>query len=285
MAIQQFAHNDGALNQGASSGDSVGRVLTNRAGMLLSLARDLDQAAQHARGMKRLSDWVNISLAEAYEVQRQVVAERLKRGEKRIGVKMGYVSSAKRLQMGLSEMIWGRLTDGMIVEEGGVFKRSDHVHPRVEPELVFLLKGPLAGVVTPIQALAAVEAVAVAMEIIDSRFENFQFSSTDAVADNASSSGVVLGPWHAPDLDFSNLGLVMSCNGNPRQIGSTAAILGHPLRSLVAAARMTAAAGEPLGAGDLVMAGGITAAEPLSAGQYVETEMQHLGRVAFSVVS
>jgi 2-oxo-3-hexenedioate decarboxylase len=227
---------------------------------------------------------VNISLEEAYEVQKLMIAERLKRGEKRIGMKMGFTSRAKMVQMGLSDLIWGRLTSRMIVEEGGSLKLSGYVHPRVEPEIAFLLKKPLAGVVTPVQALAAVEAVAVAMEIIDSRYPNFKFSLTDVVADNASSSGVVIGPWHAPDIDFSNLGLVLSFNGNAKQIGSSAGILGHPLRSLVAAARMTAQGGEQLNAGDIVMAGGITAAEALSAGQYVETEMQHLGRVAFNVV-
>jgi 2-oxo-3-hexenedioate decarboxylase len=255
-----------------------------RKALLLSLAKTVDQAAFTATGIKQLSDSVEITLDEAYEVQRLMIAERLKRGEKRIGMKMGFTSRAKMVQMGLSDLIWGRLTSRMIVEEGGTLKLSDYVHPRVEPEIAFLLKKPLVGVVTPVQALAAVEALAVAMEVIDSRYENFKFSLSDVVADNASSSGVVLGPWHAPDLDFANLGLVLSFNGTARQIGSTAGILGHPLRSLVAAARMVAQAGEQLNAGDIVMAGGITAAEALTPGTYVETEMQHLGRVAFNVV-
>ena len=263
---------------------SVAAKPVSRKALLLSLAKTLDQAAFNATGVKQLSDSVSISLEEAYEVQKLMIAERLKRGEKRIGMKMGFTSRAKMVQMGLSDLIWGRLTSRMIVEEGGSLKLSDYVHPRVEPEIAFLLKKPLSGVVTPVQALAAVEAVAVAMEIIDSRYERFKFSLSDVVADNASSSGVVIGPWHAPDIDFSNLGLVLSFNGTAKQIGSTGGILGHPLRSLVAAARMTAQGGEQLNAGDIVMAGGITAAEALSAGQYVETEMQHLGRVAFNVV-
>jgi len=69
-----------------------------------------------------------------------------------------------------------------------------------------------------------------------------------------------------------------------RQIGSTAGILGHPLRSLVAAARLSAAAGEPLQAGWIVMAGGATAVEALQPGQHVLLEMQGLGRVEFNTV-
>ena len=133
------------------------------------------------------------------------------------------------------------------------------------------------------QAREAVEAIAPALEIIDSRYANFKFSLEDVVADNASSSGFVTGPWQIPDFDFGNLGIVLSFNGKPVQIGSTAAILGHPLRSLIAAARFAEEAGEPLKPGWIVMAGGATATEPLRAGEYVEMEMENMGRVAFGV--
>jgi 2-oxo-3-hexenedioate decarboxylase len=153
----------------------------------------------------------------------------------------------------------------------------------VEPEIAFLLRTPLAGRVSPLQALAAVEAIAPAMEIIDSRYRDFKFSLEDVVADNASSSGFVVGPWQRPDTDFSNLGMIMSFDGHAVQIGSSAGILGHPLRSLAAAARMVAEAGERLEAGWVVMAGAATAAEALRPGIHVETEVQALGRVAFTV--
>jgi 2-oxo-3-hexenedioate decarboxylase len=159
------------------------------------------------------------------------------------------------------------------------------VHPRVEPEIAFLLRKELPPKVSPLEALAAVEAIAPAMEIIDSRFRAFKFSLEDVVADNASSSGVVIGPWHRPDIDFSNLGLIMSCNGRAMQVGSTAAILGHPLRSLVAAARLAHEAGEPLQAGSIIMAGSASAAEPLTAGSYIELQMQHLGSTGFHVAA
>ncbi|WP_408515736.1 hypothetical protein [Paraburkholderia rhynchosiae] len=67
------------------------------------------------------------------------------------------------------------------------------------------------------------------------------------------------------------------------QVGSTAALLGHPLRSLVAAARLAAQAGEPLQAGSIVMAGGATPAEWLKPGQYVSVDMEQLGSAGFHV--
>lgn len=247
------------------------------------LASTVDGAARDARAIAQLSAQATLSLEQAYAVQKASIGLRLARGERRVGLKMGFTSRAKAVQMGVHDLIWGRLTDRMIIEDGGSIDFTRYVHPRVEPEIAFLLKTPLEGVVTPAQALTAVEAIAPAMELIDSRYENFKFSLEDVVADNSSSSGFVVGPWHRPDIDFSNLGMVLSFDGRPVQIGSSAAILGHPLRSLVAAARMAAAGGERLEAGWIVMAGGATAAEALRPGLFVEAEVQHLGRVAFTV--
>jgi 2-oxo-3-hexenedioate decarboxylase len=248
-----------------------------------AIAALLDTAARTARSVPQISASQPLTLEQAYAVQKASIARRLASGERLAGIKMGFTSRAKMVQMGVSDLIFGRLTDRMLVEDGGSIDLASTVHPRVEPEIAFLLRAPLEGRVSPLQALAAVDAIAPAMEIIDSRYENFQFSLEDVVADNASSSGFVVGAWHRPDLDFSNLGMVMSFDGQPVQIGSSAAILGHPLRGLAAAARMVSAAGERLEAGWIVMAGAATAAEALRPDVYVETEVQGLGRTAFSV--
>ena len=241
----------------------------------------LDDAARHARAVPQFDTDNRLHLNDAYEIQRSSIERRLERGERRVGVKMGFTSRAKMQQMGLADVIWGRLTDAMQMEEGGNVERSRFVHPRVEPELAFLLKKPLSGNVTGPEALAAVEAIAPALEIIDSRYQDFKFTLPEVIADNASSSGFVIGGWHDPRIDFSNLGLVLSIDGRPVQMGSTAALLGHPLRSLVAAAGLSAAVGEPLQAGWIVLAGGATPAEWIRPGQHVSVEMQTLGSAAF----
>ncbi|RZF63505.1 4-oxalocrotonate decarboxylase [Sphingomonas populi] len=247
------------------------------------LAERLDTAQLNATAVPQLSE--PFELARAYEIQKASIARRYERGERRIGIKMGFTSRAKMVQMGINEMIWGRLTDEMLVDDGGTIDFSRFVHPRVEPEIAFLLKAPLPGKVTAVAALAAVDGIAPALEIIDSRYENFKFSLTDVVADNSSSSAFVVGSWSSPSIDFSNLGMILDINGVAKQIGSTAAIMGHPIRSLVAAARLAEAAGEPLQAGDIVMAGGATAAEALAPGQHVRLEAQAIGRVEFAVAN
>jgi 2-oxo-3-hexenedioate decarboxylase len=250
---------------------------------LAELAARLDDAARLAHEVEQFDTDNTLSLDDAYAIQSASIQRRLERGDRRVGVKMGFTSRAKMIQMGLSDVIWGRLSAGMQVEEGGAIDFSHYVHPRAEPELAFVLKRALPGNVTGPEALAAVEAIAPAIEIIDSRYKDFKFTLPEVIADNASSSSFVIGPWHDPHTDFSNLGLTLNIDGRVAQVGSTAALLGHPLRSLVAAARVSALAGEPLQAGWIVMAGGATPAEWIKPGQYVSIDMEGLGSAGFHV--
>lgn len=246
-------------------------------------AEIVDEAARTATEIAQFSDTQALTTDEAYAIQALSMQRRYARGERRVGMKMGLTSRAKMVQVGVSDMIWGRLTDAMREEEGGIVSLARYVHPRAEPEIAFLIAAPLSGVVSPVEAMAAVKAVAPAIEIIDSRYTAFKFDVGDVIADNSSSSGFVLGQWSRPDTDISNLGMVLSVNGQPAEIGSSAAILGHPVRSLVAAARMVAAQGERLEPGDIVLAGGATAAVALEPGQAITLEVEALGTVAFNV--
>ncbi len=243
----------------------------------------VDEAARTATAIPQFTESAPLTVADAYAIQALSIDRRLKRGEKLVGVKMGLTSRAKMRQVNVDEVVWGRLTDAMRLEEGASLARSRYVHPRIEPELAFLLKAPLTGEVTAAEAIAAVGAIAPAMEIIDSRYQNFKFALPDVIADNSSSSGFVVGDWSSPNQDFSNLGLVMEVDGRPVEIGSTAAILGNPSRSLVAAARLAGAALGRLEAGWIVLAGGATAAHALKVGERVRLSMQNLGSVSIRV--
>ena len=242
----------------------------------------VDDAAREARAISQFPPDA-FDVETAYKIQAASIAKRLERDERRTGIKMGFTSKAKMEQMGVHDLIWGRLTDQMLIDDGGEVAFDRFVHPRVEPEIAFMLGDTLCGRVTIPEAMAAVDAIAPALEVIDSRYENFKFSLPDVVADNASSSGYVIGPWSAPEESFDNLGIVMSINGVARQNGSTAAILGNPARSLVHAARLAELANEPLEPGWIVMAGAATAAEFLAAGDVIRGEFQGLGTVGFSV--
>ncbi len=252
-----------------------------------TLAKAVDEATRAAKAIGQLSDrrGVTLSLPDAYRVQAASIARRRRRSERRSGVKMGFTSRAKALQMGVSDLIYGRLTEAMLIADGGALSLEDYIHPRVEPEVAFLLKSSMSGRVSPAEAMTHVEAVAPALEIIDSRYKDFKFSLTDVVADNCSSAAYVVGPWNRPGSDISNLGMVLTFNGRPVEIGSSAAILGHPARSLADAARFAVETGDTLEAGFVVLAGGATAAVALEVDTAVRLEVEGLGATGFSVTA
>lgn len=247
------------------------------------IAEIVDRAAHTATAIPQFTQQFELGLDEAYAAQAASIDHRLARGERLVGVKMGLTSRAKMVQVGVDEVIWGRLTDAMVVPDGGIVSTQRYVHPRVEPEIAFLLGRDIEGPLTSAQAMDAVAAVAPAAEIIDSRYENFRFALADVVADNSSSSGFVVGEWCAPDTPVGNLGIVVDVDGRPAEIGSSAAILGNPVRSLVEATRMVTAAGMTLEAGWIVLAGGATAAVALQPGHSYRVTIERLGAVAFTV--
>ncbi|WEK43160.1 MAG: fumarylacetoacetate hydrolase family protein [Candidatus Sphingomonas colombiensis] len=247
---------------------------------ITALAVALDDAAAQASAIGQISlDHPALDVTNAYRIARASIDRRLARGEWIVGMKMGFTSRAKMAQMGVSDLIWGWLTDAMMLADGGSVPAARFIHPRIEPELAVRLKAPLAGRVTALEAWAAVEAVAPALEIIDSRYRDFRFSLADVVADNASSSAFVVGGWQRPDIDVANLGMVMSIDGAPVQFGSSAAIFGHPQRSLVAAARLAGEAGFTLEAGWTVLLGAATPAEAIRAGNRVRLETEGMATV------
>ena len=253
---------------------------------IATIADRLDDAALRARAIRQITgSEASLTLADAYAIQREAIDRRLARGERLVGVKMGFTSEAKMIQMGLKDQIWGRLTSAMQIVAGGTINRTRFIHPRVEPEIAVLLKAPLTGDVTAGQAWSAVGGVAPALEIIDSRYENFKFALPDVVADNASSSAFVVGAWLPPETGVGDVPMVMSVDGKIVEIGSSAAILGDPVRSLVAAARLAGAAGLTLEAGWIVMLGGATAAAAIGTAREVSLAAGHLGEVGFTIAA
>ncbi|MEU0990249.1 fumarylacetoacetate hydrolase family protein [Streptomyces sp. NPDC005953] len=247
---------------------------------LAQLTEILDAAAVDGHTVDRPTDSIELTLPDAYAVQRAVIERRLARGESSTGVKMGFTSRAKMVQMGVDDVIWGLLTDAMQVEDGAVLDLGGLIHPRIEPEIAFLIGSPISGRITPAEAVRSLAGVAVAYEVLDSRYEGFRFTLPDVIADNASAARYGCGIWQPADVrDLSNIGLVVEIDGRVVATGSSAAILGHPLRSLVAAARLAGEAGIALEPGQIVLAGAATAALPLPRGAHVRILGAGLGGV------
>ncbi|WP_433247249.1 2-keto-4-pentenoate hydratase [Streptosporangium sp. CA-135522] len=243
------------------------------------LAAVLDEAARTARAVPQPEQ--DYDVATAYRVQEELLRLRLERGDRLSGVKLGFTSEGKRRQMGVHDVIFGRVPESSAVLDGSCADISGYIHPRVEPEVVYLIGRRIATVADAL-APGAVAAVAPGIEIIDSRYENFRFSLPDVIADNTSAAGYVIGPWQPWDSTRWNLGVVFEIDGRPAHTGSTAAILGDPRRAVVEAARLAAANGVVLESGWILLAGAATPAEPLPPGACVRAEIQHLGSVSFT---
>ncbi|WFE35190.1 4-oxalocrotonate decarboxylase [Micromonospora sp. WMMD975] len=237
------------------------------------LAARLDAAATSRVAVPQLGADVGLDVPTAYRVQEAVVARRVARGERPVGLKLGLTSRAKMAQMGVDEVIWGRLTDAMRIPDGGTLRLADHLHPKAEPEVAFLVEG------------GAITAVAPAIEVIDSRYVDFRFTLPEVVADNTSASGFVLGAWQPVPAGIDNLGVLLEVDGRAVQVGSTAAILGDPRRALPDAVRLAGAYGVDLADGAVLLAGAATAAVPLRGSAHVRVTVEKLGTASLRVGS
>jgi 2-oxo-3-hexenedioate decarboxylase len=204
-----------------------------------------------------------------------------------VGAKLGLTSLAKQQRMGVDRPIAGFLTSAMLLgpeEVGGALTRW--AQPRVEPEIAFVTARDIHHALTPDAVEASVDAVAVAAEIIDSRFTNYRFRLPDVVADNTSAAGVLIGtpiPLGAV-ADLASLRCEVEVDGEVVHRATGAAILGHPLRAVQRLAEHLERHEESLPAGSLVLAGALTDAVPLLADRSYRLTVEGLGTIATTPV-
>ncbi len=251
---------------------------------IAELAEYLEQAELEAHAVAQISNaHPGITEADGYAIQHEIRRRKQARGTKIVGVKAGLTSRAKMKQVGVDQPSYGFLADYFAVNDGDQIAIGELIHPRVEPEIAFMLKKPLEGPGCHIGAvLAATDFVMPALEVIDSRYENFKFDLPSVVADNSSSARFALGGRCRPleDLDLRTIGLVLEKNGAPVAFGAGAAVLGHPAAAVAMVVNLLARRGEGLPAGALILTGGATEATPVVAGDHVQLRTQSLGSVA-----
>ncbi len=221
----------------------------------------------------------SFDVALAYRVQDAVIARREARGEKVIGVKLGFTSKAKMAQMGVSDVIVGRLTDAMQIDDGGVADLGRFIHPKVEPEVAYRIARDVDLDDPDVDMWEHVDAIAAAVEVIDSRYLDFVFTYADVVADNTSASGFAVGAW-TPLREAADRPVTMTV-GDQVTSGSTAAILDDPANALTALLDMCRRHRIPLRAGHIVLAGAATAATALTATS-VSCAVDGIGSVGFT---
>ena len=249
------------------------------------LAERLDQAEQSRTAIAKITgEFPDMDWRDAYAVQDALRSRIEGRGEDcALLFKAGLTSRAKMVQMGVSEPVFGFLRPTGKVANGGAVAAARFIHPRVEAEIAVRLKRPLHGPGCHVgAALAAIGEVMVGLEIIDSRYENFNFDLKSVIADNTSAAAWVVGdptPYR-PGMDLAHCGIVLSVNGTVESAVSGAAVLGHPAQSVAMLANMLAQQGRHLPAGALILTGGASAAVAVKPGDRVDLRVQGLGALS-----
>ena len=247
------------------------------------IADILITAERERKGIAQISDdHPDVDVATAYRAQQAFVQSKLDAGETFVGYKLGLTSRNKQQAMGLDAPLYGRVTSGMISTYGDPVRFDRFIHPRVESEIAFLLARDVEPPATVTSVLAATDVVFGAVDVLDSRYESFQFTLTDVVADNASAGAFYLGPVaRRPDdlVDLRLLGCVVRVDGEVAMTAAGAAVMGHPAASVAWLANQLAAEGEGLRAGQLIFSGGVTAPVPVVPGGSVTFEFDGLGAI------
>jgi 2-keto-4-pentenoate hydratase len=228
------------------------------------------------------STYDDMTVEDAYAVQLLQIEERLAAGRLVKGHKVGLTSAAMQRLLGVDEPDYGHLLDDFFHLEHASIPLDRFLQPRIEPEVAFVLAKPLRGPgVTVHEAIAAVDFVLPALEIVDSRIEAWKIGLFDTIADNASSGAVVLGstPTRLGAVDLRLTGAVMTRNGAVVGTGAGGAVLGSPITSLVWLANTVGARGVTLEAGHVILPGSVCAMVSVAAGDTVTATFGGLGSV------
>ena len=251
----------------------------------LASAALLEAYASHDPVAPLTATYPDISTTDAYAIQLAQVAAWTKNGARVKGHKVGLTSAAMQRQLGVDQPDFGHLLDDMFLTEGMTADIGRFLQPKAEPEIAFVLKAPLAGPgVTVAEALAAVDFVLPALEIIDSRIADWKITLADTIADNASSGGVVLGarPVSPAALDLSLAGCLLYRNGRLIDTGAGGAVLGSPVNALVWLANTLGERGVVLEGGHVILPGSVCAAIPVAPGDTVSARFDRIGSVSIT---
>lgn len=250
---------------------------------LLEAADALLRAERERDPIRPLTETIDgLTIDQAYEVQ--LAGRRLRiDGERRIvGRKVGLTSKVMQEALGVDQPDFGYLLDDMLIAPGTTADFERFLQPRVEAEIAFKLARPLAGAELTIEdVLAATEAVAPALEIIDSRIADWRIAIEDTIADNASAGAAVIGAW-VPlaqiEGDLGDLEVTMETDAQTVQ-GRGDAVLGHPAAPIAWLAASLARYGERVEAGEVVIPGSVAPALPLARGGFARASCPQLGAV------
>jgi 2-oxo-hept-3-ene-1,7-dioate hydratase len=253
-------------------------------------AQRLNEAEQQRKPMRQFSlDYPDITIEDAYAIQREWVSLKISEGRALKGHKIGLTSRAMQVSSQINEPDYGTLLDDMFFPEGSDIPTERFIVPRVEVELAFILGKPLRGPnCTIFDVLAATDYVIPALEIIDARIQRIDPESgrtrkvMDTISDNAANAGVVMGgrAIKPMDLDLRWVSAILYRNGVIEESGVAAAVLNHPANGVAWLANKLAPYDVALEPGQVILGGSFTRPVDASPGDTFHVDYGALGAIA-----
>ncbi|WP_306607263.1 2-keto-4-pentenoate hydratase [Azonexus sp.] len=219
----------------------------------------------------------------AYAIQESNTRQWLAEGRRLVGRKIGLTSLAVQAQLGVDQPDFGMLFADMAVGDGEPVALGRLIQPKVEAEIALVIGRDLTHERhTYADLIRATEYALPAIEIVDSRIENWNIKFVDTVADNASSGLFVLGgrPLQLGDFDIANCAMEMKRDDEVVSRGNGRACLGSPLNAAVWLADVMVRCGRPLQAGDIVLTGALGPMVAVKPGERYDVSIEGLGQVS-----
>ena len=247
----------------------------------------LDDAERSATQIRQTTSvYPDMTLDDAYMVQRAWLERRLDRGETLVGHKIGLTSRAMQAAMNITTPDSGFLTDAMVFEADAELMATSFCDPKLEVELAFVLgEGLEGGDLTVDDVLDATEYITPAVELIAARSYRRDPDSgrtrtvVDTVADNAADAGIVTAGQRVQprDVDLRWIGALAYRNDVIEETGLAAGVLDHPARGIAWLARRYREQGLRLEAGQTILAGSFTRPIDIAPGDRFHFDYGDLG--------
>jgi 2-oxo-3-hexenedioate decarboxylase len=242
------------------------------------------------------SNLPGFSVGDAYAVLAAIGRRRIDSGWRRAGRKIGLTNRTMWEAYGVDRAFWADVWDRTIVSASGgaaSVALEAFAQPRIEPEVVFRLRGPVPVTDDPVAVLAAVEWMAPAFEVVRCPFPGWRFGIADCIAAVGFHGALVVGT-RVPidDVNRDTVAATLPAfeatlwhNGELVDSGVGANVLDSPALALGHLARVISEQpGAPdLAAGELVTTGTITNAHPVQADERWRADYGVLGLEPFTL--
>lgn len=254
------------------------------------VAQRLNNAEKKGEQIRQISlDHPEITIEDAYAIQREWVGLKMSEGRILKGHKIGLTSKAMQASSQIDEPDYGALLDDMFFADGSEIPFDRFIIPRIEVELAFILAKPLRGPnCTLFDVYNATDYVIPALELIDARCHNIDPETQrprkvfDTISDNAANAAVIMGgrPIKPRDLDLRWISALLYRNGVIEESGVAAAVLNHPANGVAWLANKLAPHNVELDAGQIILAGSFTRPVPVRRGDTFHADYGVMGSIS-----